>query len=420
MKYRYLFVVWILFALCSPGTAGIIFETAQSGPSGPGTGGGNTIDSIFFLCANFEIEKPTRIDVVGGHFMRSFQDNPNPIFGAIVAVDGPFGIPNPHDLSGDNVLGTTLITPSYPSDNDSGALDIVAEPGWYAVVFGSGKFGATGAAAAVMNNISDGVIRVYSIDQRNGSRIWQGPPEQRLFVEGVVLGQRLQAIALDATAEWNETDGYVLDEQGSSIATQEIPEIDLYRRGILEFDISEIPAEATILEARLTVEISGISYSQDDWPAVIFHGYPGNGVLEPNDAARPYNMTGFSGDIYDTDEIKSFDLDTEYIESLLGQSTHLGLLVRSAFSDGQQLSFWSSEMAAYFTPPTLEIRYDIFARSDFDRDYDVDFDDFATLANAWHAIWYDSRFNKACDLHQNSYIDGNDLGIFCEDWMQEK
>jgi hypothetical protein len=50
------------------------------------------------------------------------------------------------------VLGAALLTFPNPSAEVFGELSLPLDPGWYALVFGSGQFGTTGNGAAPMNN----------------------------------------------------------------------------------------------------------------------------------------------------------------------------------------------------------------------------------------------------------------------------
>ncbi len=76
---------------------------------------------------------------------------PGQVYAGVVALAGQFDIPDSTDLSTPDVVGVTLLTPISPSANVSANLVLTLPPGWYALVFGSGLFGATGALA-INNN----------------------------------------------------------------------------------------------------------------------------------------------------------------------------------------------------------------------------------------------------------------------------
>jgi hypothetical protein len=110
----------------------------------------------------------------------------NEIFGAIVRVNSQSDKP---DLSS-NLLGSTLITLPTGQDveNVSGPLSLTLTPGWYALVFGTGQFGATGQAIAVETmdnkpaNSTSGDI-TYAIRHSDGTLFTQAAGA-RYFVEG--------------------------------------------------------------------------------------------------------------------------------------------------------------------------------------------------------------------------------------------
>jgi hypothetical protein len=74
---------------------------------------------------------------------RSFTTNTS--FAAIYKINTPASVP---DVAGDsNLLGSTLLQlpGGFTQSDVSGALSLTLEPGWYAVVAGTGRYGATAA-----------------------------------------------------------------------------------------------------------------------------------------------------------------------------------------------------------------------------------------------------------------------------------
>jgi len=179
-KLRLLAALFVV-AIGSASRAGgeIIFESAASGPTGQVSGAYNVVDSASFLGVNFQITSTVTTGSVGGH-LNDF-DEGAPIFGAIVALDGPSDVPNSSDLSSGDLLGAALIAPLDPSENVAGNLRLRLTPGWYALVLGSGRFGASGEAGAWSNNIPDGRSQIYAIRQSDGLVIPQSAGA-RLFV----------------------------------------------------------------------------------------------------------------------------------------------------------------------------------------------------------------------------------------------
>jgi hypothetical protein len=185
-------VVVYFAGLAAPARAGLLFESATTAVTGPASNYSFIDnDSSFFSGVNFFLASPAKVSDIGGHFITPFVNGNNEIFGAIVRVNGPTDPPSPFDLSGPDVLGTTLIKlppVANDSENESGALSLALTPGWYAVIFGSGKFGATaeGSGAIV---VSDGLpantngVNTYSLRQSDGLQIIQAAGA-RYFVDG--------------------------------------------------------------------------------------------------------------------------------------------------------------------------------------------------------------------------------------------
>ena len=85
--------------IAASASAEIIYESAASGPIGQTSGSGYSVSSEFFLGVNFQVVSTVTTGSVGGHFLRSASDEP--VFGAIVALDGPGDYPDTRDLTSD-------------------------------------------------------------------------------------------------------------------------------------------------------------------------------------------------------------------------------------------------------------------------------------------------------------------------------
>src|SRR5262249_39931839 len=136
------------------------------------------IDSGFFSGTNFEIKQPTRLSRIGGYFTSAN----GPIFGAVFKTDGFAGIPHPANLSGADVVATTLINIPAGGGDASGAVDVQLQPGWYGVLFGSGKFGATGSTDLRGLPDSNGFWLPYTVRQSDGLSSFQSG-DYRIFAE---------------------------------------------------------------------------------------------------------------------------------------------------------------------------------------------------------------------------------------------
>jgi hypothetical protein len=142
--------------------AGTIFETGTLGPTGVsaydvslGNPPGINISRNVFSGVRFHLSSPAITTEVGGHFAGPYSDA-DTFFGAIVRLTGEDDFPDSEDFSTPDVLGATLLHFTEPSSEVYGDLSLELDPGWHALVFGSGLFGAEGHGAAVLNNIHRG------------------------------------------------------------------------------------------------------------------------------------------------------------------------------------------------------------------------------------------------------------------------
>jgi hypothetical protein len=157
--FQVLFAVCIVFWAARHADADILFESGTLGPMGipfSGLGGGTAPGSSgvtpnVFSGVRFQLLQSATTTSVGGHFVDS-PTSGDTFFGAIVRLDDQTDFPDSGNLSTPDVLGTTLITFPNLSAEVFGDLELEMDPGWYALVFGSGLFGATGSGAAVLNN----------------------------------------------------------------------------------------------------------------------------------------------------------------------------------------------------------------------------------------------------------------------------
>jgi hypothetical protein len=189
-------VVAVLLSLPPATKADVIAESATPLISGPwhSSISGVQTNSGYFSGFDFHVASAVQVTSIGGDFGIGYPTGNNEIFGAIVSVSGLYAAPASSDLSS-GVLGETLITlPSnFTTANVSGNLALDLSPGYYAVLFGSGLFGATGSATAVYfqdgalaNSAVPGVF-TYVLRQSDGAQIFQFPGS-RYFVDGTPGG----------------------------------------------------------------------------------------------------------------------------------------------------------------------------------------------------------------------------------------
>jgi hypothetical protein len=174
-----LLLILLVFGSASPAPAVIIYESATLGTTGVAFG--TSISSTQFFGARFSVDQTVTVTDIGGHILAT-----GDLFGAIVSLSGPTAFPtgSPFDIG--EVLGVTVFTPGFPSSDFRTPLSVALTPGDYALVFGSGLFGATGGGSMPTNNVPI----------PGGSRfVWNGPAwsesgiggfTHRFVVEGVI------------------------------------------------------------------------------------------------------------------------------------------------------------------------------------------------------------------------------------------
>lgn len=173
----------------------LILESAGLGVTG--LTGGAAISRNQFLAANFTISKTTVITSIGGHLAATAG---NDIFGVIVEVPSADGTPAiaPLDIE-TAALAATVFNPPVLSEDFRTNLCVRLRPGNYALVLGSGLFGASGGPGVAINegeNRIEGNV-CYSSDNDNPPA---GYPrgkwstvigcDRRFIVEGIPVNSR--------------------------------------------------------------------------------------------------------------------------------------------------------------------------------------------------------------------------------------
>lgn len=170
-----------------------------------------------------------------------------------------------------------------------------------------------------------------------------------------VYGQTFVLDPIDAASETQNGINWTIDPASLSLNTTRSSG-GHERRGILEFPINSIPTNVSVRNVLIGFDVSHFTFSGDIFPIIQFHGYAGDGVLTVNDPSRPFNLLGESEPITSLDNIQIVELDSAYIQSLLGKSTHLGIFTYQKVLD-RQVGFHSTEMAekSDVFPPKLLI-----------------------------------------------------------------
>jgi hypothetical protein len=374
-----------------------LFESALK-PLTPVTSGSSiSVSSGFFSGMNFEITQPTRLSRIGAYFTNS-----GSVFGAVFRTDGFTGVPNPANLSGSDVVATTLINVPTGGGDASGTVDVTLTPGWYGVLFGSGKFGATSSNGLRDLPESNGFWLPYSVRQSDGQRFFQSG-EFRVFAEAKSAPGTAQARpAFDTQAE-KFANQWILTDGDTSIVGDRFDFFGTDRRALMEFDLGDVPSGASVTSVTLRLTPNQLTSGGGGGPRLFFHGYAGNGTASAADAAVPLNEIGA------TPVVTTFDpfevtLSPTYVQSLLNQgATHLGLMIRGD-DNGHRVHFLTWEDGSPDTVPLLTINFKL--QGDYDANGIVDAADFGV----WRQNY--GTTNAAADGNGNGVVDAADYVLW--------
>lgn len=176
-----------------------VLSGSMTSPSGVG------VDSSFFSGANFHLSTSAHLSQIGGNFGDFVSPGNGLVFGAVVPVASLTSPPVPADLSS-NVLATTLITlPAAGQSADVfGNLSLDLTPGFYGIVFGSGKFGATGSTLAITKwdavAANTGGVQTYALRQSDGAFFTQAPGARYVAIGTVPEPTSVAMLGVAATA----------------------------------------------------------------------------------------------------------------------------------------------------------------------------------------------------------------------------
>jgi hypothetical protein len=182
-----------LFTVTAAARGDVIYESARPGDLGGYSVLKHSPASYQSVGVRFHLANPSSLERVGGYFQVIPTEPGVGIFGAIIRLTGPTDVPDSVDpLDTPDVLGVALVDVDGGRGDYSGAFSkpLVVESGWYALLFGSGQFGASAAAAAYGGGAeagSGGASYIWTGDSWNPGRYNQGGvADVRFFVEGQV------------------------------------------------------------------------------------------------------------------------------------------------------------------------------------------------------------------------------------------
>ena len=113
---------------------------------------GTTISTHQFVGWRFQIDSLLEVNHVGGHLFGDPFAHGN-IFAALIALDSLSSAPHGAPFDSGELIDETVFQPSFPSAEMTIPFTATSHPGSYALIFGTGMFGATGEGA--MPNFDD-------------------------------------------------------------------------------------------------------------------------------------------------------------------------------------------------------------------------------------------------------------------------
>jgi hypothetical protein len=145
--------------------------------------GAYTVQAGAYFGAAFSLSQQTQITGIGGEF-GGFPDGT--IFGAIVSLASLSSFPtaSPDNLASIALGNTVFSVPQATAVDVTAPLSLLLGPGTYAVIFGSGQFGANGSAGLGDLNSPVGSSHLFSsVFDPSWSSL--NDPGVRVFVEGI-------------------------------------------------------------------------------------------------------------------------------------------------------------------------------------------------------------------------------------------
>ena len=164
--------VFVLLCCCVGTTAfaattEVLYQSATMGT--PGQTAGISVGVFQYVGSRFELSERRVATAVGGHFGTSATGEQT-VFGALVRLTSMTDFPDSLiPLNTPDVLATTVFALPKPSNDAIASIGPVElPPGFYAVVFGSGQFGASGQGFVPATNVPVGLSSDISYVNLNG------------------------------------------------------------------------------------------------------------------------------------------------------------------------------------------------------------------------------------------------------------
>lgn len=125
--------------------ASVVHESSTFEPCPIGFSCATSIFDLQYLGSRFHLDRTVNVTAVGGHLSGTGFANQQ-IFAAIISLASPTALPIGNPFDPGELVATTTFDPGRPGSDVRTPLAATLAPGDYALVFGSGLFGATGDA----------------------------------------------------------------------------------------------------------------------------------------------------------------------------------------------------------------------------------------------------------------------------------
>jgi hypothetical protein len=178
----------------------------------------------------------------------------------------------------------------------------------------------------------------------------------KLNFEILPAGAQTRSIlpAYDARVARTGTGPYSMTQSDLTILVQKLSS-GTDRRAILEYNLSGIPSDADITDAKIVFDINLFTSGSTTSAQPILYGFAGNGTAQLDDAFLTSTQIGVSPPVQELG-LHTVDVDHDYIESLLGTSNFLGVAMVGD-NNSHQFGFGASEYNATYVPATLMLTY---------------------------------------------------------------
>jgi hypothetical protein len=343
-------------AIADPGPVGPgvgsydLFQTALATPDHPTSNSFSSASNNFFRGVGFRVERTTEISRVG-----AYMEGSGTVFAAIVPVDGLYDAPIPHDLSGE-VIASGLIDLTGAVDGADRTVELPAtlQPGTYALVFGSGRFGASGEASIRFGHIPNGDWTPWGIRQSDGVQTYSAGTG-RYFIEAKSAPGTLQVRpTFDVLAEVKFDDATDDPESvrlidGDSSITVDVPAAAdaPLQYAVFEFSLEDLPTDREVRSATLELDLW---FANSNTRFDVF-GFAGNGTPGAQDAVGQQRIVAETN--ISTTGITTIQLDPAFVRSLAGNASHLGLTIVPETVGA--FGFETLETGQFGEPPLLTI-----------------------------------------------------------------